>query len=129
MPSSLTVSICPPKGVGSGLGLSLLIVLQMLIEIANMLPPKHLQPQRAPLPPARSVCIITGQPAKYRCLPMPTLHFSWAPSFLTSITVYVHCQRKSCTVVRIFSSRVLPKVNSTAAFNVCSQWVLYSQLV
>ncbi|CAL5221719.1 g3963 [Coccomyxa viridis] len=38
----------------------------MLIEIANMLPPKHLQPQRAPLAPARSLCIITGQPAKYR---------------------------------------------------------------
>ena len=44
-------------------------MVQMLIEIANMLPPKHLQPQKAPPYPARSTCVITGQPAKYRCLP------------------------------------------------------------
>lgn len=31
-----------------------------------MLPPKHLQPQRAPPHPAPSICVITGQPAKYR---------------------------------------------------------------
>lgn len=39
---------------------------QMLIEIANMLPPKQLQAQRAPPYPAPSICVITGQPAKYR---------------------------------------------------------------
>ncbi|BDA43159.1 probable vacuolar protein sorting-associated protein 72 homolog at N-terminal half [Coccomyxa sp. Obi] len=38
----------------------------MLYEIANMLPPKEMQPMRAPPPPAKPLCVITGRPAKYR---------------------------------------------------------------
>ncbi|KAK9914991.1 hypothetical protein WJX75_003400 [Coccomyxa subellipsoidea] len=38
----------------------------MLFEIANMLPPKDMQPQKAPVPPAKPLCVITGRPAKYR---------------------------------------------------------------
>ena len=66
-----------------------------------MLPPKHLQPQRAPPPPARSVCVITGQPARYRCPQNPRLQHldalspsltlarspQWLPSVLTHCSV------------------------------------------
>ncbi|CAL8468860.1 g8401 [Coccomyxa elongata] len=38
----------------------------MLYEIANMLPPKEMQPLRAPPPPAKPLCVISGRPAKYR---------------------------------------------------------------
>ncbi len=40
--------------------------MQMLFEIANMLPPKEMQPQKAPPPPPKPICVVTGQPAKYR---------------------------------------------------------------
>ena len=43
-----------------------MLCLQMLFEIANMLPPKDMQPQKAPVPPAKPLCVITGRPAKYR---------------------------------------------------------------
>lgn len=42
------------------------ICVQMLYEIANMLAPKEMQPQKAPAPPAKPMCVITGRPAKYR---------------------------------------------------------------
>lgn len=64
-----------------------------------MLPPKHLQPQRAPPPPCLSVCVITGQPAKYRCPQTPNvqhLHVlspshTLNPSLQGQPAVLTHC--------------------------------------
>lgn len=36
------------------------------IEVRNMQAPAYLQPQTAPAPPPRAVCVISGQPARYR---------------------------------------------------------------
>ena len=36
------------------------------LEVRNMQAPPYLQPQKAPQPLPRAVCVITGEPAKYR---------------------------------------------------------------
>ena len=47
---------------------------QLLFEIANMLPPPELQPQKAPVPPVKPLCVITGRPARYRQASRYSLH-------------------------------------------------------
>lgn len=46
--------------------LSLPIPAQTTLEVRNTGMPRELQPQKAPAPPARARCVVTGAPARYR---------------------------------------------------------------